>query len=282
MKVYRVIPDEFVTNRKLEQKSLHGLEEIYYQAGYSSFLGKMGCHDFNNLAKDIKDEGKYFFLFAEDAILEANDLIGGYHRLRMDTCLVVEYDIPEDIILKIIGYGDYTSGLSPWYLIESYVEKGDFGNSIITTDEISIEEKNDFLIKALNESLKRILECKSYADMEEYVEYFGWKKLSSIIDNEIEIEKVLKQSYFYHFFINERRQLIHSPYITGKVVPVNMRFLNSKFHNYSQIENYYQNMGIVCDFSESQEQCKKELLYYLNQDNQNKEKVKELLNQIKY
>lgn len=55
MKVYRVIPDSFVTNRKLEQKSLRGLEEIYYQVGYSSFVGKMGYHDYNNLAKDIKN-----------------------------------------------------------------------------------------------------------------------------------------------------------------------------------------------------------------------------------
>ena len=42
MKVYRVVPDSFVTNRKLEQKSLLGLEGIYYQAGYSSFVGKVG------------------------------------------------------------------------------------------------------------------------------------------------------------------------------------------------------------------------------------------------
>lgn len=68
MKVYRAVPDSFVTNRKLEQKSLRGLEGIYYQAGYSSFVNKMGYHDYNNLAKDIKNEGKYFFLFAEDAV----------------------------------------------------------------------------------------------------------------------------------------------------------------------------------------------------------------------
>lgn len=173
MKVYRAVPDSFVSNRKLEQKSLWSLEEIYYQVGYSSFVGKMEYHDYNNLAKDIKNEGKYFFLFAEDAIKEASYLIGGYHRLNMDTCLVVEYDIPEELILKMIGYGDYTKDIQSLYLIESYVEKNDFGNLTITTDEISSEGKKEILIKTLNESLKRILECQSYCDMLEYLEYFG-------------------------------------------------------------------------------------------------------------
>lgn len=80
MKVYRAIPDLFVTNGKLEQRSLRGLEGIYYQAGYSSFVNEMGYHAYNSIAKDIKNEGKYFYLFAEDAIQEANTLIGGYHN----------------------------------------------------------------------------------------------------------------------------------------------------------------------------------------------------------
>lgn len=282
MKVYRVVPDSFVTNRKLEQNPLRGLEGIYYQAGYSSFVNKMGYHDYNNLAKDIKNEGKYFFLFAEDAIQEANFLIGGYHRLNMDTCLVIEYDIPEEIILKMIGYGDYTDDKHSLYLIESYIEKGDFGNSIITTDEISIEEKTGFLIRSLNESLKRILECQSLFDMIDYLKYFHGKKLESIIDNREEIAKVLINSSFYNSFMDERRQLIQSSYITRKVVPVNIRFWHEKLKSYKQIEDYYQSMGIDCNFSEEQNQCKKEILYYLQQDNQEKEKVKELLHQIKH
>lgn len=281
MKVYRVVPDSFVTNRKLEQKSLRGLEGIYYQAGYSSFVGKMGYHDYNTLAKDIKNEGKYFFLFAEDAMQDANSLIVGYHKLNMDTCLVVEYDIPEELILKMIGYGDYTN-YNSIYLIESYVEKGDFGNLIITTDEISIEEKTEILIKSLNRSLKRILECKSSLDYLDYLKYFGGKKLESIIDNEREIEKVLINSSLYNAFINERRQLISSPYITGKVVPVNKKFWEEKFKDYNQIEDYYQNMGIDCNFSEEHKENKEEILYYLQQNNHDKGKVKQLLHQIKH
>lgn len=279
MKVYRAIPDLFVTNGKLEQRSLRGLEGIYYQAGYSSFVNKMGYHAYNSIAKDIKNEGKYFYLFAEDAIQEANTLIGGYHRLRMDTCLVIEYDIPEDIVLKIIGYGDYTDGIQPLYLIETYIEKSDFGNPIITTDEISIEEKTGFLINSLNESLKRILECQSILDMIDYLKYFSGKKLESIIDNKDELVKVLINSSLYTSFMNERRQLIQSSYITKKIIPVNTQFWREKFKNRKQIEDYYQNMEIDCNFS-FQNQCKKEILYYLQQDNQ--EKAKELLRQIKH
>lgn len=282
MKVYRAVPDSFVSNKKLDQKSLRGLEEIYYQMGYASFIGKMGNHDHNSLIKNIKEEGKYFFLFAEDAIQEASYLISGYHRLNMDTCLVVEYDIPEELILKMIGYGDYTGDIQSLYLIESYIEKNDFGNSIITTDELSIEEKTEILIKTLNESLKRILACQSYFDMLKYIEYFGDKKLESIIDNKQELAKVLVNSPFYNSFLNEKRQLIQSPYITGKIIPVNTNFWNKRFQNYNQIGDYYQNMGINCNFSEKQEQSKKEILYYLQKNSHNKEKVKQLLHQIKY
>lgn len=110
----------------------------------------------------------------------------------------------------------------------------------------------------------------------------GGKRLESIIDNEQEIAKVLINSSFYNSFMNEKRQLIQSPYITKKVVPVNKGFWNEKFENYNQIGDYYQNRGIDCNFSEKQEQCKREIVHYLQQDNHNKEKVKQLLHQIKH
>lgn len=282
MKVYRAVPDSFLTNKKLEQKPLCGLEGIFYQAGYSSFVGKMGYHSYNNLAENIKDEGKYFFLFAEDAIQKASSLISSYHRLRMDTCLVIEYDIPEELVLKMIGYGDYTEGIFSTYLIESYVVKSDFGNSIITTAEIADDEKKEILIKALNESLKRALNCKSYLDILYYYEYFDEKKLESIIDNRQEIARAIINSPFYKSFIDEKRQLIHSPYITGRVVPINIKFWDNELHNLSQIEAYYQNMGIDCNFSKEQKQCKEEIIYYLQQDNQDQEQIKKLLRQIKH
>ena len=105
------------------------------------FLRKRGGHEFNSLADDLSEEGKYFYLFAEDAIIQGNDLLGKYHRLTIDTFLVVEYDIPKEIILKNIGYGDYTEGINPLYLIESYIERSDLGNKKTTTYAIP-DEKN--------------------------------------------------------------------------------------------------------------------------------------------
>lgn len=283
MKVYRVVPDAFLSNRKLDQKSLRGLEGIYYQGGYSSFVGKVKHHDFNSLAEEINSEGKYFFLFAEDAIQEANYLIGSYHKINMDTCLVIEYDIPEDSIFKMLGYDDYSDDIQSIYLIESYVEKNDFGNPIITTDEISTEEKNEILIKSFNESLKRIIESQSFIDLIDYREYFGGKKLESIIDNEQEITKVLLSSSLYNSFMNERRQLIKSPYITGKAVPVSARFWDERFENTNELSDYYKNMGIDCNFSNEQQEYKKEILRYLYlDDDQSQEKAKQLLHQMKH
>lgn len=135
------------------------------------------------------------------------------------------------------------------------------------------------IINSLNESLKRILECQSTLDMIDYLKYFSGKKLESIIDNKDELVKVLINSSLYTSFMNERRQLIQSSYITKKIIPVNTQFWRKKFKNRKQIEDYYQNMEIDCNFS-FQNQCKKEILYYLQQDNQ--EKAKELLRQIKH
>lgn len=100
MKIYRAVPDSFVTGKKMNQHFLTGVEDIYYMSGYTSFLGKRGFHDFNNLVIDQNKDGKYFYLFAEDAIEEASKLIRGFHRLSMDTCSLLEYDVPEDMILK--------------------------------------------------------------------------------------------------------------------------------------------------------------------------------------
>lgn len=264
MKIYRVVPDSFVTNRKLESKQLTGLEDIYYKMGYTSFLGKRGYHDFNTLANYITEEGKYFYLFAEDAIQQAHSLIGGYHRLRMDTCLVVEYDFPEDIIIKHIGYGDYTEDIFPLYLIESYIGKSDLGNENITTTEIINERKIEILTQSLNDSLKRMQEYQlsAFDDKLFYISYFGIDNLDSIIDDEERIKDAIISSPFYGSFMSENGELIKSPYVTGKIIPVNMGFLSHELHgDFDQVASYYQDMGLNCIFSREQNEFKDELLY---------------------
>lgn len=283
MKIYRIVPDSFATNKKINSEKLTGVEDIYYKMGYTSFLGKRGFHDFNTLTNCREKEGKYFYLFAEDAILEGNNLIGGYHRLRMDTCLIVEYDVPEDIILKNIGYGDYTEGILPLHLVESYIEKSNLGTEIVTTDELSKELKLENLIESLNDSLSIMKEYKisAWDDVIFYINHFEVSSLEQIINDNSKLKNAILSSSFYHAFINEKGTLIKSPYITGKIAPINMGYISKKLGNYNKIAEYYQNFGFNCDFTKEQEQLKKDLLYYLNQEKKDTEEIKHLLKERK-
>lgn len=284
MKIYRVVPDSFVTGRKIYQQSLTGVEDIYYMAGYTSFLGKRGYHEYNNLG-DCKDkDGKYFYLFAEDAVQEASKLIGGYHRLQMNTCSILEYDVPEDIILKNIGYGDYTEDIFPLHLLETYLEKSDLGQEIIATEELSEEAKTAYLVDTLSESLERIqkLDFSAYDDKRFYKEYFNVDNLDSIMADKEKLREAILRSNFYHAFQKENGELIKSPYITKRIVPVNTDYLYHELRTFGKIGEYYQEYNLNCDFSEEQSKFKDELLNIVKRKEQDKEKIKSLLKDGKY
>ncbi len=61
--------------------------------------------------------------------------------------MILEYDIPIDMIMKHIGYGDYTYDIMPLYLIETFIEKDDFDGTVISSDDIDEHEKQKHLIE---------------------------------------------------------------------------------------------------------------------------------------
>lgn len=282
MKIYRVVPDSFATGKRLNANENVNSEGIYYKIGYISFSNKIARHDYNNLQCEGK-QGKYFYLFAEDAIREGNSLINVYHRLRANTVSVIEYDVPEDIIMKNIGYGDYTRDIMPRFLAETFIEKCDFGSHIITSDQVEKEKILRYLILVFKDSLKRMHEYgfAAYEDSEFYKDYFDVNSLSSIDDDE-KIKHALENSAFYHAFLNQQRELILSTYITGKTLPVNMKFISYELSNFDKYGEYYQTLGVRCDFSKEHREFKKELLYNIGKTNPDKEKIKRLLKEKKY
>lgn len=148
MKVYGGVPNGFMTVQRLDENEKISSEILYYKMEYIPFYSKMWKHDFNTMnCKDL--QGKYFYLFAEDTIFEGNKLINNYHRLKADTCLILEYDIPEDIILKHIGYGDYTYDIRTLLLMETFIEKCDFGNNVILSSKIDKIKSRKFSLKLL-------------------------------------------------------------------------------------------------------------------------------------
>lgn len=284
MKIYRVVPGTFTTGKRLNSTELTGIEDIYYKIGYASFLGKRGFHKYNNISASLKEEGKYFFLFFDDAVFEGSNLVGGFHRLRMDTCSIIEYDIPEDIILKHIGYGDYTRDIFTNHKVETFIEKSDLGSEIITTEDVEKEKKILTLIDVLKEDLKRIKEYgfSSFDDMDFYLQYFRTNDLLKLFDDEEVIKKGILNSPFYFKFMNEIGELVKSSYITKRIIPLNMSFLSRNLGSYERIADYYQAMGLDFRISKEHDEFKDELLYYVKNEEKDKEKIKTLLKEGKY
>ena len=284
MKIYRVVPDSFATNGRLNARELTGVEDIYYRMGYTSFVGKRGFHEFNTIVNHVKEEGKYFYLFLEDAILEGHHLIGGYHRLRMDTFSVLEYDVPEEIIFKNLGYGDYTSDITKNLILETYIQKSDFASNTVSTTELSKEEKLKGILESFKESLVALNEFRfsSLDDIFYYKGLFCDERLDSVIQSPQRLEDVLLSSSLYLLFLREKGELIKSPYLTGKVIPVNLRYISRNLGGFDKAAEYFQNQGFQCDFSLDHKDFKKELLYQLDCDTIDQEKVKSLLKSKNY
>lgn len=284
MKIYRVVPNSFTTNKRLDSLESTGFEDIYYKMGYSSFLGKRGYHMYNSLSDSIKGEGKYFYLFFDDALLQGNNLIQGFHRLKADTCSIIEYDIPEDIILKNIGFGDYTDTIFTNHIIETFVEKSDLSSEITTPENLSKESKIETLTQMLVESLKQMKEYgfSAYDDLEFYTQYFENYNLDSLINDEEKLKQAISISPLFLTFKHEDGEILKTPYITKKIIPLNIGFLSHELHEFEAAAEYYQNKGIDCRISDEHEKFKRELLRYVKDKDQDKQKIKSLLRDNKY
>lgn len=282
MKIYRVVPDSFATGKRLNANGQVSSEDIYYRMGYTPFGDEPTHHDYNNLQCEDK-QGKYFYLFAEDAIQEGHSLINVYHRLRANTFSVIEYDLPEDVIMKNIGYGDYTRGSMPLFLVETFIEKSDLGSSSITSNQVREKELLKKLMLVFQDSLKRMQEYGAFAyeDSRFYEDYFGVSDLSSITDEE-RIKEVLLNSEFYSSFLYQQCELVLSTHITGKTLPVNMGFISHKLRDCEERSKYYRNQGVQCDFSKEQHEFKEEILNNIRKPNLDREKVKRLLREKNY
>lgn len=201
MKIYRVVPDLFLTGKKLNLAKKNSFEHLYYKTGCTSFSDEVSVFDFNTLNTDYL-KGKFFSLFFEDAVEEGNRFIKGYHRLNADVCAILEYDVPLDIIMKHIGYGDYSIGIRSIHLLETFVESSDIGSKeVMITDE----EKINNIVETFAETLQMLPEYGAFiiSDLEYYTNLFGYKlsqykDLSSVSLERI--KEILLSSNIYSLF----------------------------------------------------------------------------------
>ena len=153
MKIYRVVPNSFASGERLKNEKVFS-EGIYYSMGYTSIPRKTP-HKFNNIKCEDKI-GKYFFLFLEDAVAVGNSLIKNFHRLNSSTCTILEYDVPEELIFKHIGYDEYKSDIFPIYLAKTFIEKDDLGNNPLRSYDIADIEKEKYFLQAFERFLKLV------------------------------------------------------------------------------------------------------------------------------
>lgn len=91
------------------------------------------------------------------------------------------------------------------------------------------------------------------------------------------IKDILLSSNIYSLFLNKHSELLFSPYITRKTVPLNDHYIFSKFRTKEEINEYWQNYGITYENSKEKAEFKEELLYQVSRDDQDKDKIKKLL-----
>ncbi len=274
MKIYRVVPNGFATRGRLNNERACA-EEIYYQMGYASTPRK-NFHKFNNLDCEGKI-GKYFFLFVEDAVAIGNSFLGNFHHLSNSTCTILEYDVPEDLIFKHIGCGDYKNDIFPLDLAETFIEKEDLGDNPINSYDIADIEKEKHFLQAFERFLKLMINYDRYLDDDIYfyLNHFWIGDLSDVLNNMDEYKSSLLKTPLFNAFLNDFRKLIPCHFITGKVLLAN---------NYLLTHTNGEYLGINLDYSKEQREFKKEIInnLYNNPESKDIENVRRLLKERKY
>ena len=288
MKLYRVVPNIFSYEERLKCGIAPNVEAIYYKLGYASFIGSTVMNKGNNVfnqGEKIK-MGKFFFLFPEDAIMNGYTLLIGAQRLRfLESFYVLEYDFPEELIVKHFGYGDYSTNI-PLYLMETYIEKEDFimdVNEIKKLKEISNDEKNQILVKMLTETLGNLkINLRDYCWYDDFFAANYGRELHEFINDPKNIELAIKDNII---LLPPKGEIIKTKYLTGKSLLIDLEPIIEKYRNWENASEYFNSLGVRYDVSKEQESFKQELIYasgYNSSGNKDQEKVLSLLKSRNY
>ena len=287
MKLYRVVPNTFSFGNRLNEQVVPGGEDIYYKMGYTSFLGKRGFHKYNNIfeSSNIIEDGKYFFLFPEDAIKQGQYLLTKFHKLQnIESFYIIEYDFPIDIALQYFGYGDYKhdSGL-PNPLVVIFIEKNQFSPEAENI-RIPIKTIDEILLSSLTKTLENGASREQF-EYENYAIMNFYSSLEDFISNPKNIEYHLLHSNLYNAFHSLTGDIIKSPYHTGRIFSINLAHIFETYSSWKDASEYFQSIGINCDLSNEQNEFKKDILIatgYNNPTEKDREQVKKLLKERKY
>lgn len=211
MKLYRVVPDVFLTftkenyfiiNSILNKENFFSFEDILYELGYMSFVEKPNtvCLMANSF-ENINGKCKHFFLFPQDAILWSNQVIGNYKKLGFR---VLEYDFPLEEIYKYVGYGCYGDSDNihavEFLIPESYLRsKALLSDNSTSSIHLELEKKVVEYFKICIERLKQ--QCLEFYSSD--VSSYHDKIMKSTDEN----MKLYQANYLYQLFVNKQNHI---------------------------------------------------------------------------
>ncbi len=236
MKVYRVVPEVLSYRPSHTRESL---ESLYYSLGYISFDGEIYYGYGNNIHNRVEKEGKYFFVFLEDAAFFITQ-----NTREVDTWKLMEYDFPEEVVYSIIGWGgyDYDLDVGMGYnrRAETYIEKEKIPGVSYKSSKISQTKKNKVMISDYRKSYATEVEYKKNNNIpyrrdtwgtssyvtDPYTYWLGYLNktygenyadVKSLTDDDINgmINKWAKKHLLSDFLYGEH-EIIKTPAITGK------------------------------------------------------------------
>ena len=223
MKVYRSVP---VSMTDIPVR-MNELESLYYELGYMYFNGKILQGFGNTISRRVKEEGRYFFVFPEDALFFI------YQNLKeAEAFKLMEFDFPEEVVYSLIGWGGYApQGYQEDRRAETYINKslitGERTEGIIIDDET----KKKLMITEFKNAYKKIIqyrkslpnelfEKKDYDRSVKKVPSWyikgGYSSIDDITDDKV-FEIIKSQSEFYCIdFLYGNHEIIKTNSITGK------------------------------------------------------------------
>lgn len=277
MKVYRVIPNSFVNGTKQKNFGIYcndflGAEDIYYELGYISLANKVGVTN-NEWTNDESKHGKYFFLFLEDAILEASNFMQHQHGLIGNTYNIVVYDVSLDIILDNIRRGLYSV-----YRTQSFIPMKYFSDPI-HSDKLTQEEKLTTCINLFKKSIKSEVQTgfgertlRFYALNLGMSRFETEKYLLSLTEDEDQLREIIINSPLFNQLNLNNAKLFNNDFNSHVIFPFNEYLKRKNFDEYNgewnvNINNYLKDVGVSYEYNmEYLKELKKEINDLLRAD----------------
>ena len=282
MKVYRVLPYDKIRYEREILENYKKLEDVYYSMGYIPFDVGNTVHTSNNIYKELPNKsseiGKYFFLYPEDAINNA-DTLNYIHDINGSSIFLTEYEIPLELILKYIGYGDYSGDLfhKKNYCLECFLTLEDLGYEIIDSQDICENLKMNTFIKSIDNLIKNGTSVIYYPDF--YRKIFNITNLNIMKNNPNIIKRHIKENPFLLEFIESDVSLIKCPFITDKIIQIDCEKLLLDCGSPKYIADYFKKYDIDVNFTKEHRLFKQHVLKYVgtNKQKKDKEMVRKLL-----